>query len=181
MKKKMKIMTEKEATLPSFGKTLRKATEKENRLQPNIPTCKILELNVLIYAGTKLVRDKIGVPLMSPNRNTKPGSEIWPEGKKFRQQAKVMRKKTTPEDMLRWKDQNKKSLTIELKEINQKILAKDGGLKWYRDRVKRYKQNRTLQSNERQFYEQLGEICTKTYCWKTYLFSDVWYKNTPSL
>ena len=37
-------------------------TEKINKLLPNIPTDNITKLNELIYAGAKLVCDKIGVP-----------------------------------------------------------------------------------------------------------------------
>ena len=44
----------------------------------------------------KLVWDKIGVPLMNPNRNTRPGWEIRLEEslKKMRQQARVLWKNT---------------------------------------------------------------------------------------
>ena len=54
-------------------------------------------------------------------------------------------------------------LKIELEEINQKVLAKEGLLKRYRQREKQYRQNRTFQSNERKFYQQLGGDDTKTY------------------
>ena len=42
----------------------------------------------------------------------------------------------------------KEKLTIQLDEINQKVLAKEGRLKRYRQRVKQYKQNRTFQNND---------------------------------
>ena len=35
-----------------------------------------MELNELIYAGAKLICDKIGVSLKKTNRNSKPGWEI---------------------------------------------------------------------------------------------------------
>ena len=35
-------------------------------------------------------------------------------------------------------------LTIQLEEINQKVLAKEGRLKRYRQKVKQYRQNRTF-------------------------------------
>ena len=54
-------------------------------------------------------------------------------------------------------------ITVQLEEINQKILAKEGRLKRYRQRVKQYRQNRTFQNNERKFYQQLGRSDTKTY------------------
>ena len=47
--------------------------------------------------------------------------------------------------------------------INQKVLAKDGRLKRYQQRVKQYRQNRVFQNNERSFYQQLGGHDTKTY------------------
>ena len=60
----------------------------------------ISELNELIYAGAKLVWDKICVPLSNPNRNTKSGREIRLGGqvKKLQQQAKI-RRKEKHEDM----------------------------------------------------------------------------------
>ena len=53
--------------------------------------------------------------------------------------------------------------TAQLEEINQKVLAKEGRLKRYRQSVKQYRQNRTFQNNERKFYQQLGGHDTKTY------------------
>ena len=52
---------------------------------------------------------------------------------------------------------------IQLEEINQKILAKEGRLKSYRKSVKQYRQNKTFQNNKRKFYQQLGGDDTKTY------------------
>ena len=52
---------------------------------------------------------------------------------------------------------------MQLEEINQKVLAKEGRLKRYRQRVKQHRQNRTFQNNERKFYQQLGGSDTKTY------------------
>ena len=45
--------------------------------------------------------------------------------------------------MKRPKTRAKKTTTIQLEKINQKISAKEGRLKRYRDGVKQYKQNRT--------------------------------------
>ena len=42
------------------------------------------------------------------------------------------------------------------------MLAREGRLKRYRQRVKQYRQNRTFQNNERKFYPQLGGSDTKT-------------------
>ena len=50
---------------------------------------------------------------------------------------------------------NTRTITIRLEEINQKVLAKEGRLKRYRQRVKQYRQNKTFQNNERKFYQQL--------------------------
>ena len=58
---------------------------------------------------------------------------------------------------------NKRKIRVKLKEINQKVLAKEGRLKRYRQRVKQYRQNRTFQNSERKFYQQLGGHDTKTY------------------
>ena len=42
-----------------------------------------------------------------------------------------------------------------MEEIIQKILAKEGRLKRYRDIVKQYKLNRTFLNNERKFFHRL--------------------------
>ena len=54
-------------------------TEKAIKLLPNIPIDSVTELNKLVYAGTKLVSDNIGIPLRNPNKNTKPGWKIRQE------------------------------------------------------------------------------------------------------
>ena len=51
----------------------------------------------------------------------------------------------------------------QLEEINQKVLAKEGRLKRYRQRVKQYRKNRTFQNNERKFYQQRGGSDMKTH------------------
>ena len=57
----------------------------------------------------------------------------------------------------------REKITVQLEEINPKVLAKEGRLKRYRQRVKQYRQNRTFQNNERKFYQQLEGDNTKTY------------------
>ena len=52
--------------------------------------------------------------------------------------------------------------TIQLEEINQRVLAKERRLQRYRQKVKQHRQNRTFQNNERKFYPQLGGDDTKT-------------------
>ena len=54
------------------------------------------------------------------------------------------------------KKATQEKMTIQLVEINQKVLAKEGRLKRYREMVKQYRQNRTSQNNERKFYQQVG-------------------------
>ena len=58
-------MTENKTTL----KSLKVETEKFNKLLPNIQMNNINEFNELIYAGTKLASDKIGVLLKKTLRN----------------------------------------------------------------------------------------------------------------
>ena len=88
----------KEVTLLSLKnqdwKKIKVKSEKVNKLLKNISTDNITELNELIYAGEKLVSDKIGIPQKKPNRNTKVGWEMKLEGqiKKLRQQAKLQSK-----------------------------------------------------------------------------------------
>ena len=113
----------------------------------------ITKLNELIYAGAKLVCKKIRVPLKNTNRNSKPGWEIRLETKirNLQQQAKMIKKRKnagtcdTKEKAIQIK------LTIQLKEINPKVLAKEGRLKRYQDWVKQYRQNWTFQNKEKNF------------------------------
>ena len=48
----------------------------KSKLLLDIPMKYITEQNELIYAGRKLVSEKIDVPRSNPNRNTKPGWKI---------------------------------------------------------------------------------------------------------
>ena len=59
------------------------------------------------------------------------------------------------------KRQHEKKI-IQLGEINQKVKAKEGRLKRYRQRVKQYRQDRTFENNEGKFYQQLGGSDMKT-------------------
>ena len=54
-------------------------------------------------------------------------------------------------------------IIVQLAKIKQKILAKEGRLKRYRQRVKQYRQNKTFENNERKYYQRLGGSYTKTY------------------
>ena len=73
-------MSSEKTILPSLRniewKTLKIETEKINHILPYIPTNNITKLNELIYAGVKLVREKIGVPSKSTKKQSKPGGEI---------------------------------------------------------------------------------------------------------
>ena len=54
-------------------------------------------------------------------------------------------------------------ITIQLEEINQKVLTKEGRVKRYREGVKQYRQNRKFQNNERKFYQKVWGDDTKIY------------------
>ena len=68
-------------------------TGKINQLLTYIPTKNITELNELISA--KLIREKIGIPLKSMNKKSKPWWEIWLETqiRKVRKQAKMIKQR----------------------------------------------------------------------------------------
>ena len=104
---------------------------------------------------------KLVSPQKAQRKNAKPGREIRLEKqvKNLRKQAKMIRQK---KDAGTCRDKKEKAtqgkITIQLEEINQKVLAKEGRLKRYRQRVKQNKQN-----SERKFYQQMGGDDTKTY------------------
>ena len=125
-------------------------TKKVNKLSTNIPTCYITELNELIYAKAKLVCDKICFPEKKLKQKYKklPGKKKKTKKKKIRnlcQQAKALRKEKKTKNILRWKYQNKINLEIQREEMNQKILTTEWRIKRYWNRVKPYKQKRTLE------------------------------------
>ena len=146
-------------------KTLKIQTNKINHILPYIPTNNITELNELIYAGAKLVCENIGIPSKSTKKQQKPGWEI-----RLESQIKKNTKSSPNDEERRWNKRGGEKeqdtwgkITVQLEEINQKVLAKEGRLKRYRQRVKQYRQNRSFQNNERKFYQQLGGSGTKTY------------------
>ena len=163
-----RIMNSEKTILPSLRniewKTLKIETNKIKNILPYIPTNNITGLNELIYAGAKLVCENIGIPSKSTKKQQKPGWEI-----KLESQIKKTTKTSPNDQERRWNKRGKKEqatrgkITVQLEEINQKIVAKEGRLKRYRQRVKQYRQNRTFQNNESKFYQQLGGSDMKTY------------------
>ena len=128
-------------------------------------TNNITELNELIYAGAKLVCGKIGIPSKSTKKKvkTRMGNSTGNADKKnLRKQAKMIKQRKET-GTCRDKNATQGKITIQLKEINHKVQAKEGRLKRYRQRVKHNRQNRTFQNKERKFYQQLGRDGTKIY------------------
>ena len=145
-------------------RTLKAETNKINQILPYISTNNITELNELIYARAKLVWEKIGIPSISAKKQLKPGweSRLETQIKNLRKQAKMVKQKDPGICGNRMEKTTREKITVQLEEINQKVLAKEGRLKRYRQRVKQYTQNRTFQNNERKFYQQMGGHGTKT-------------------
>ena len=163
-------MNKEKTTLSSLRnielRTLKIETKKINQILPYKPTNYITEVNELIYAGAKLVCGKIGIPLKSKKKKSKPEWEIRLETqmKNLRKQARMIKQKRDAEIC---GNRNEKStqeeIIIQLEEMKQKVLAKEGRLKRYQQRVKQYRQNRAFQNNERKFYPRLGGGDMKTY------------------
>ena len=133
---------------------------------PYISTNDISKLNDLTSARAKLVCEKIGVSSKSSKKQYKPGWKVRLETqiKNLRKQAKMVKQKDPRICGKIMEKTTREKITVQLEEINQKVLAKEGRLKRYRQRVKQYRQNRTFQNNERKFYQQLvGVHDIKTY------------------
>ena len=113
----------------------------------------------------KLVCEKIGIPPKSTKEKSKPGWEIRLETQINKSTRTGQNDKTKDPGMFRNKKERatQEMITVHLEEINQKVLAKEGRLKRYRQRVKQYRQNKSFQNNERKFYQQLGGDDTETY------------------
>ena len=68
-------MTEKKIALTKIEPRLEKSYDKIRKRETNRYQISqhVTKLNKLIYAGAKLVFDKLGIPYRNPNKNTKPG------------------------------------------------------------------------------------------------------------
>ena len=98
---------------------------------PRISTNNITELNGLIYAGAKLVCEK------STKEKSKPGWEFRLETliKNLRKQAKMIQQKKDDGIIRKRKEKAiQEKLKIRL-QINQKVQAKEGRLKRYRQTI----------------------------------------------
>ena len=162
-------MNSEKITLPSLRnikwKIVKAETNKVNQVLTYISTNNLTELNNLIYTGVKLVCEKIGIPSKSTKEKSKPAWEFRLETqiRNLRKQAKMIKQKKDAGISRNRKKTTQQKLKKQLEEINQKVLAKEGRLKRFRERVKQYRQNRTFQNNERKLYQQLGEDYNKTY------------------
>ena len=111
--------------------------------------------------------EKIEVHRKTIHRNSKPGREIRLETqiRNLQQQAKMIRQRKnagTYWDKKEKATQVKKK--IQLKKINRKVLVKEARLKRYRNRIKQYRQYRTIQNNEKKILlASSGGDRTKTY------------------
>ena len=92
-----RIMSEKKTSLPSLRnqdwKTVKAETAKINELSTHILMKNITKLNEVIYAGAKLIYEKIGVSLKNTSRNLTLGWEIRLEMliRNLRHQSKIIR------------------------------------------------------------------------------------------
>ena len=112
---------------------------KVNQLLTYISTNNITELNELIYAGAKLVFEKMRIPSKSRKEKLKPGWEFRLETqiKNLRKQGKMIKWKKDAGIIRNGKEKTtQEKFTIQLEEINQKVLVKEGRLKRYLQRVK---------------------------------------------
>ena len=76
-----------------------------------------------------------------------------PDKKILWKQAKIVKQKDPGISGKRMEKTIREKITVQPKEINHKVWAKEGKLKRYRQRVKQHRQNGTFQNNERKFYE----------------------------
>ena len=93
-----------------------------------ISTNNITELNELIYAGVKLVCEKIGIPSKITKEKSKPGWEFRLETqiKKKRKQLKVIKQKENAGiNRNRKESTTQEKLTIQREKIYPKVLVKD--------------------------------------------------------
>ena len=138
-------MNRETTNLPSLRniewRTLKTETNKINHILPNQSTNNTTELSELIYAGMKLVCEKIGITSISTKKQSEPGREIRLEMqiKNQQKQAKMVKQKDPGIYGRRMEKTTREKITVQLEEINQKVLAKEGRLRDNEKRVKQYK------------------------------------------
>ena len=117
------------------------------------------------YVGAELLCEKIGIPSKITKKKTKTriGNSTGNADKNLRKQPKMTKKRKDAGICRNKKEKaaQEKKITIQLEEINQKVLAKEGRLKRYRQRVKKYRQNRTFQTAKENFINNLEEMTRK--------------------
>ena len=129
-------MTKKKNTIPNLrNHHWRKVTvESKNvsKLLRNIPTGINIEINKQIYAGEKLVCDKIDIPQGNPRRNTKSRNETGQETDKETATTNERSWMRSTKGYSAIKDFKKISdkLVRQMEEINQNILAREERFKW---------------------------------------------------
>ena len=110
----------------------------------HISTNNITKLNWLIYAGAKLVNEKIDVLQKNTNRNSKPGWEITLEIQiRNLQQAKMKRQKLNAGTC--W-DERKKSNTSKTSNTTRGNKSEDTGERRKTKKISR--QDKTIQKNQ---------------------------------
>ena len=100
-------------------------TNKINQVLPYIVT-NITELNKLIYAGAKLVCEKIVFISKSTKKKSKPGGEIRLETqiRNPQKQAKMMKRRKNAGTYRQKVKGSTRTIAIQLVEINRKVLVK---------------------------------------------------------
>ena len=122
-----------------------------------ISTDKITKLNELIYAGAKLVCEKI--QKARKKIKNRMGNSTGNADEKCTKTGPNDKTKEKRWNMYRQKRKgNTRKTNTTSEEIIQKVLAKERKLKRYRQRVKQYRQNGTFQNNERKFTNNWEEM-----------------------
>ena len=99
-----------------------------------------MELNELIYVAVELACGKLRVLQKNTSKHSKTGWEIRLEtiSDNKKKNARIYLDEKSKATRLQQK--------VQLEEMNQKILAKEGRLRRCWDRIKQYRQNRTFQT-----------------------------------
>ena len=139
---------------------------KDKLLLTHTPTNNITELNELIYAGTKLVCTKIGVPRKNTDGNSKLGWKIRLETqiRNLRQQVKML--KQTKKAKICWDEKEKKNNTFKTNDATQGNKSEGTGERKKTKKISR--QGKTIQMKQnipkqKEIYHQVGLECAKTY------------------
>ena len=148
-------------------KKLLEETAKVDKVLSKFKTHSITKTNELLYAGTVVATNRLGVKIDKVARRKEP---MWK--RRLQNKIKELRKDLNQLEASKDKDISNfrhwerlarkytirvKRLNVAIEELKQRIIAIATKVRRYQGRVDSYRQNRLFENNQRQFYRELDQ------------------------